>query len=237
MEFEQNIFKLEQEKKPRYDAALVHAYWISRGAKTISEEEAFRASLRSHFAARAAAVLFEREGIGKIVLCGGRVKGPSYPSSASIMYNLLMHYRIPEDRIMVADEGYGTEGEIYIFSNLGKANNWGRVVDIAFRTHYRSINKFLPEGRQENSGMVVTHRSVEDIINTYDNDQVKKLLKNLGRSIYELDFRVYEIVKALGMKIPGLKERMYSASQKSRTTKDNNLVDGTIARAIDKFNS
>lgn len=175
---------VEQEPRPRFDAVLVHAYWLSDGS--------YGLSLRSRLAVRAAARLYdEGRGVGKIVLTAGRIWGEDYPSLGQLMKEELMEkYAVPSSRILVLPEAKGTSHEIDLFLEQARTHGWTNLVDISAAKHKWSI----PETYRR-KGQEAAQESYEDILKrTEDNPHMQKLLSRLHihRSRYEASYAVYQ---------------------------------------------
>jgi hypothetical protein len=231
--------KIESEPAtPKYDATLVHCYWLSRGGNKMRPAlEGFSGSLRTRLTTRSVALLDQNEGAGKIVLLGGNLKGPLYPSAAEIMENeLIEKYGISKDRIMVIPDAYGTEEEGEMFMRMARENNWSNVADITFKTHYKSVRRFVPEGTANR--LTVDYRSVENISAAFDHHLMTHLVGRIDRSWrFGKTFVGYEAVKAAIMAIPGEKKRIYESQRKTRMTKNNSKFNDLLAHAIDSFKS
>lgn len=122
MEIESRLVpEREREQRPLFDAVLVHGYWLSQRG----ESGRLKMSSRSHIAARAAMLLYNKgRGAQNIVLTAGQVWGKEYPSSAKMMADeLIRKYKIPAERIIVADTAINTDDEVAIFLELA-AKKW-----------------------------------------------------------------------------------------------------------------
>ncbi len=235
---------IEVEPVEHFDAILVHSYWLSRQHYDVRSDghggivipktfERMVGSLRTRLAVRAAAL--ETGDSTFIVVAAGNLRGPQYRASSGIMKKELVgRYGISGDRVIATSEAYGTESEAQVFRRLAREHGWKNVAVIAFGTHYRSVERFLPEG--EVDGLSVTHRSVEDIIQEEDDERVWDLVERLRDSRYALGFKAYELVKSLGMSIPGVKDRAYQQSKKTRSAGDS-FAQNLISHAIDVFRS
>jgi len=243
MEGERVDSAAEQELRPQFDAILVHSFWISRkeypqvpkDLKDPDGPDAFKGSLRSRLVTRAAA-LFYNEGLtDKIVVVGGKVKGPSYPSNASVIRTELLEiYKIPEKDIFFQERGDNTEGEVEVLSDLAMKNSWSNVASVSFETHRNSVLDALSNIPDKTKTSFV---SVEDIINKYDKPAVKDLLKRLDNSGYELGYKAYETTKAFLRSIPPLKKRLYEMNKQIRKKEDDSLINDLVLHSLDKFKS
>lgn len=228
----------EQEQIPPFDAILVHSFWISRMGKASTESDKFKVSFRSHFVAHAANCLYnEEKKIGKtakIIVVGGRVRGPSYPSTASVIKDeLINNYHVPEEDILMGEQDeYNTEEEVETLSKLAQENGWSNVASISFQTHKKSVIDALSKVPSNiHTGFI----SVEDIINKYDRPQVKTLMKRLNSSKYQWGYEVYEATKTVFRKFPGVYKRMLDKNEQLRKTKDNS--NESLIHTFDKFKS
>lgn len=222
--------EIDAKLNSKYDAVLVHSYWLSRiGAG----QPDFKGSLRTRLATRAAMLLGENA--GQIVFAGGHLKGPSYPSTAYLSKrDALNKYKIPQERITVRPEAYGTEEEINIFKELAKENGWKNVALIGFKKHFKSISKFMPEGTDEE--FYVSYLAVEDIISKKDNEKVQKLIKRLSLSCAERYYWLYQQILYLGIKA-GQKELLYKKSKQARYLRDDDWLTDKLIHKIDIFKS
>lgn len=225
---------------PNYDAALIHGYWLSRSQHP-DNVDGFRGSLRTRLTTRAGVDLHRNEGPMKLVYVGGRLKGPSYPSTADLFAaEASQKYQISEEDIITLDTGFGTEAETLGFEQLAEQNGWNRVCVISFEDHDPSVRRFTPRIRTTNasaSTSTVEHRSVEEILLDYDDPHVSNLAQRLARSRFHYGFVAYELAKTLIMAIPGGKDRLYRASEKSRTLQDDSIFNDLVTHAIDVFKS
>ncbi|MGA2910958.1 MAG: ElyC/SanA/YdcF family protein [Candidatus Microgenomates bacterium] len=225
---------VETEQRPQFDAILVHSFLISRIKDPSAEQEPFKGSLRSRLAARAAALLYY-EGLARnIVVVGGKVKGPSYPSTASvIMDELVNKYNVPKENIFMNEEEYNTEEEIGTLSKLSKEKGWSNVASISFRTHEKFVRDILSSVPRE---IRTSFISIEGIINKYDDPVVQRLVKRLNSSKYQWEYKAYEGTKVfLRRKLPGVYRKMLKKNEQLRRTK--NKSGELTLHGIDVFKS
>ncbi|MBI2032473.1 MAG: hypothetical protein HYT09_02390 [Candidatus Levybacteria bacterium] len=170
---------------PKYDAILVHGYWMSEHPSGLA--------LRSRLAARAAALAYdEGRGARKIVVDLGFQWGPEYPSTGLLIAGELQEkYGVPPESIIFREESYSTGGEVKTFVELAEENGWNNLLDIAFSNHYLTIPDIY---REYDIQARVTFRSVEDILREKDIHRInrtykKRRLLNPGVPIHE---RLYE---------------------------------------------
>ena len=214
---------------PRYDAILVHGYWMTQKGKRTS------AALRSHFAARAAALAYnEGEGAGKIVVDLGHLWGPKYPSEGQVFKDLLVNkYHIPPEKIILRENAYSTFGEVKTLLELAKENNWTRVLDIAFSQHHITIPGIYKSSELKGVGPVnlqVDLKSVESILDR-DDQRITNIRRKFSNR-YALPYFAYESLKWLLMHRPGFKYEPLEETNKKMRTKPIN--DFKFWR-IDKF--
>ena len=214
---------------PRYDAILVHGYWMTQKGKHTS------AALRSHFAARAAALAYNKgEGAGKIVVDLGHLWGPKYPSEGQVFKDLLVNkYHIPPEKIILRESAYSTFGEVKTLLELAKENNWTKVLDIAFSKHHMTIPGIYKSDELKGVGpanLQVNLKSVESILERDDHRIVNVRRKFSNR--YAIPYFAYEAMKWVLMHRPGFKyEPLEEANKKMRMKPTN---DFKLWR-IDKF--
>lgn len=254
------IITQDQRPNPTYDAVLVHGYWMSRSSRP-DAIDGFRGSLRTRLATRSGALFYHNEGPTKLVFLGAKVKGPSYPSTAELSAaEATQKYAIPPEDIVALPVGYGTEEEAIKFQELAQDHGWKNVAVVAFRKHYKSIQRFIPENA--NGEITVNYRPVEDLIMEFDDPNVQGFVRRLNRfrlirfrlrkfglgrfkfnlirlgtPKYELGFRAYELAKNVLMSFPGGKDRLYARSRIARTQKDDSKLNDFIAHRIDVFKS
>lgn len=218
------------EAKAPYDAVLVHGYWLSRDEDR-DTFEGFRGSLRSRLSTRAAADIFHNEGKPTLVFPGGRLKGPDYPATSAIAKaEAMQKYDVPEASIVTAVTGLGTESESITFETLAREHGWTNVGVLSFEQHAPSVHRFTPQIEG-----TVEHRTVEDVLENYDDPLVSHLAKRLKKSRYGKGFIAYELFKTLIMTIPGGKDRLYAANSKARSEKNDSIFNDLVTRTIDVF--
>ncbi len=199
-----------------FDAVLVHCYWPS-------EKNRFNLGLRTRLADRAAALVYDGgKGVKNIVLTGGHIWGSEYPSSAQLMGKELEEkYRIPKEAIIIRGDAQSTLGEVETFMELAREKGWTRLLDIASGKHLWTIPGILKK-----YGENVVWRSNEEILKDKDqNPHIKKLLKKLGRSKYELSFMIYEVGVWIAMHLPHFNyERLEARNRAKRTGKGKDFI-------------
>lgn len=176
-----------------FDAVLVHCYWPSEGNKS-------HLGLRTRLADRAAALVYDRgKGTRHIVLTGGHLWGPEYPSNAELMAKELEEkYHVPKEAIIIRGYAQSTFGEVETFMELARERGWTRLLSIAAEKHLWTV-----PGVFKKYGENVVFRSDEEIIKRKDpNPHIKHLLRRLGRSKYELNLMIYEGTKWIAMHLP-----------------------------------
>lgn len=171
----------------KYDAILVHGYWLSqRGDGRI------KPSLRSHLSNRAVANLYRHGNVDNIILTAGYTWSNDYPSQAEVMKTeLVRKYKIPESSVHIVPEGTDTYEETRLFLELADENGWKKLADIGFKTHQHSVRRTY-----EIIGRQAELMHTEEIL-MRDDIRVQNLVRGLNRSIYELNFKLYEHVKRL----------------------------------------
>ncbi|MCL4367330.1 hypothetical protein M1563_04150 [Patescibacteria group bacterium] len=250
-----------------YDAILVHGYWISRKgtnlpknglrdffdhfnhdltrqnpqAPHLSSDQIywFTGSLRTRLATRAAALFAKNQvGISPIVTTAGFLRGPDYPSVAELIsLELANKFHIPE--VVTESGGYGTAEETEIFLRLAQIHGWRYLADVAFAKHYRSIQRFLPEGTHHQgplAGLTISYYPVETILRSYDSHHIVRLIDQLGRSPHELMFGLTEAAKDFVITHGGT-EKLYATNKKARTSGNDSLFNRFYASLIDNFHS
>lgn len=220
------------EIEPRYDAVLVHGYWLSRSNQT-HNIEGFKGSLRSRLATRAGADLYHSEGPMKLVFTGGQLKGPNYPATSELSRKEAEDkYGVLAEDIVTTATGLDTETESRTFESLAKEHGWKRVGIISFEQHAPSVQRFIPQIE----GATIEHRSVEEILEKYDYPLVSGLAQRLKRSpFYGLGFRGYELAKTIIMNIPGGKNWLYAKNRIARTEKNDSKFNNLVTRFIDVY--
>ncbi len=176
---------------PQFDAILVHGYWMS--------EHRTGLSLRTRLAVRAGALAYdEGKGASHIVLPLGRMWGPDYESTGNLMADELRTYGVPEQAIIREGNAYSTGGEVKTFLEIARKNGWKNLLDIAFSKHFLTIPEVF-KNYSKASDQNVQFRSVERIIEQNDATEISHLVQRLGKSRYEIAYRVYERGKWLLM--------------------------------------
>lgn len=222
---------VEQIQIPQFDAILVHGYWMSD--KTIrkhqengmvSERHITAPALRTHFAARAAALAYdEGKGAKKIVIDLGHLWGHDYPPEGKVVADTLVNkYHVPQEAIILREDAYSTGGEVKTFLELAKENNWTNVLDVADKYHHLTIRKLYKK-----SNLRVTFKSIQEILKEGDT-RVKRKLQGLGRArpLYPL----YELGKFVVMHKSGFNyETLEEANKKARTEPGQDLKASPIA--------
>lgn len=171
----------------KYDAILVHGYWLSqRGDGRI------KPSLRSHLSNRVAANMYHHGNVDNIILTAGYTWSNDYPSQAEVMKTeLVRKYKIHESSVHIVPEGTDTYEETRLFLELADEKGWGNLADLSFGTHRHSVKKTY-----EILGRRAELLHTEEIL-MQDDARVQNLVRRLSRSKYELNFKLYELVKRL----------------------------------------
>lgn len=217
-------------KKSRYDALLVHGYWLTekRGKTALA--------LRSRLATRAAALLYKEGRVGKIFLGAGKLWGDGYQSVGELMrQELETIYGIPHEDIITEDKAYSTGGEVKRFLQHARENGWTNLLDVAFDQHLRTI----PDAFRQYKGKA-SFESVEQIIkDSKPNSHVLNLLDRLANSEFEADFATYESILLLGLKIPILNKTFFSYDRlevKNRKTRTERGKDTSLPIDVYRIN-
>ncbi len=193
-----------------FDAVLVHSYWLS-------ENGTAQLGLRSRLADRAAALVYDHgKGVKKIVLAGGHFWGKEYASAAERMAKELEEkYNVPKSAIIIPEqEAYSTGGEVEIFTHLANERGWTSLLDIAAQKHLWTI-----PGIYKKIGADVKFKSDEEILREKDsNPHIKRLLKKLGRSRYELSLMLHEAGIWTAMHLLNLDYTTFENRNKSKRT-------------------
>jgi len=201
--------------RPRYDALLVHGYWMSKHRTGLA--------LRSRLAARAAALAYDHgNGAGKVVVDLGHLWGPDYPTEGSLIAKELEEkYHVPHEAIILRESAYSTGGEVKSFLELARENNWTNLLDIAFSSHHLTIPKIY----EEYSG-AAQFRSIEDILKANsESPHMENLLGRLARSKYGKAYWLYERTKWLAMHRPGFNyDELEQKNMKARTNKGKDFI-------------
>lgn len=166
------------------DAIFIHAYWLSK------ENNRITLSLRGKLAIQAAAILFERSQTKPyLVLSGGPIWGPSYPTLAQVMADELREtYGIPKNRIIIRDTAFDTNDEIRIFLHLAKKYRWKQLLDLACKKHFWTI-KFLYKKSSIKPGFV----KIEQVLKKHGDILTRQQVKKFGMSVYEVNYALYQL--------------------------------------------
>jgi hypothetical protein len=200
---------------PRYDALLVHGYWMS--------EHRTGLALRSRLAAKAAALAYNNgNGASKLVVNLGHLWGPNYPTEGSLIAKELEEkYHIPHKVIILREDAYSTGGEVKSFLELARQNGWTNLLDIAFSSHHLTI----PELYKEYSG-IADFKSIEEILKTDSKSpHIENLLGRLSRSRHGKAYWLYERTKWLAMHRPDFNyDELEQRNKKARTNKGKDFI-------------
>jgi hypothetical protein len=189
----ENPLLSETQSPPHYDALLVHGYWPSQKGEHTSM------GLRTHFAARAAAIRWRQGDVGKIVVDLDRQWGPDYPALAEIMKDALVNkYHVPATAIIVGEGPFSTHGEVDKMIEIAKQqkNGWTNILDVSSRWHKFTVRKLY-----KGSNLKVQFESIQYVLRDED-ERVKRKLSGLGRA--RPLYPAYEAAKLVLMSIPGL---------------------------------
>jgi hypothetical protein len=163
----------------KFDAVLVHGYWLSIGKKT-------GPSVRTRLAIAAAGGLYRNDMVSNIVISAGPIWGKAYPSVGLVMKRELQaRYGVPGKRIIMADRALSTKAEIDMFQGLARKRGWLHSADVAFSAHHWTI----PLGYR---GRLPEFLHIEDVIKKWGSGEDRQMLARLMRSRYEFNFRLYE---------------------------------------------
>jgi hypothetical protein len=211
----ETVTPVEQGSDIPFDAIFIHGYWLSESKSGLA--------LRSRLAVRAGALAYDNgKGAKKIFLDQGHLWGHDYLSEGCLMAKeLIEKYGVPPEAIIIKGEAYSTGGEVKLFVEQIKLNNWTRVLDIAFAKHLLTIPKIF-----EKTNTNVEFKSVEEIIEEKDNNpHVKNLIKRFRRSGYEAAFGFYEAAIWAAMRLPGFDYKAFEQSnQHFRTHKSKGSI-------------
>lgn len=228
----------QTERNTRYDALLTHGYWLSNdnGAHNI---DGFRGSLRTRLSTRAAVDLYFTEGPMNLVFTGGKLKGPNYPATSEIAREEAVYkYGVPSEHVITAETGLDTETESLTFESLAREHGWTDVGVLSFAQHNPSVSRFFPKIVLPGQVTTVEHRTVEDVLEKYDDPLVAALAQRLKWSIhYGWGFNLYELAKTLIMNVPGGKDWLYEKNRKARTEKNDSRFNDLVTSAIDVYKS
>ena len=207
----------------KYDAALVHLYWLSQ-----RDGGVVKPSLRTRLADRTAYLLYKNGVVGNLVLAAGHMWGPNYPSIAEVAREDLLRYGVPEEAIHVRSTAISTLDETRVLLDVAQTNGWTKLGDVAFRTHMHAI-------KHVNKGHDIDPLIVEDVLNDYDDEQVIRLSRKMSRSVYELGFWLYEMQVLLALrKVGGDYERLTEMGRSRRVEKRHNTI--LLPVPMDKYN-
>ncbi|EKD86001.1 MAG: hypothetical protein ACD_37C00535G0001 [uncultured bacterium] len=169
--------------RPRYDALLVHGYWMS--------EHRTGLGLRSRLSTRAAAI--ERtQGEAKTVFVNiDHLWGSSEPSEGELVAKELEgHYQIPHEDIILRQDAWSTGGEIKTFVEQARQHGWSNLLDVAFAKHHSFISIL---GRRigtipliyKGLGLKPQYKSAEDILREKDIHRIDRRYK--VRKVLDID--------------------------------------------------
>lgn len=165
------------------DAILIHAYWLSTGNGRIT------VSFRGKLALQAAALLFEEYNKPYLIITGGEIWGPSYPSLAKIMAEELREiYGIPKNKIIVRDTAYDTNDEINIFLQLAHKYGWKTLTSLACKKHFWTI-PLLYKNRMTKPNFI----AIEDVLIKRGDILTRQQVKKFHWSKYELNYALYQL--------------------------------------------
>lgn len=220
----------------KLDAIFVHGYWESKSDQPYNVD-GYRGSLRNRLATRAACDLHDNLDGVKLVFIGGELLGPSRPSTARVFEEEAVgKYKVPPENIITGETGFNTQAEAIGFQRVARENGWKNCAVLYFSDHSPSVKRFTPPD-SEKTGFTTTYLTVESVLEKYDDPHIAYLAKKLSKGRYHIGFKAYEAAKTIINLIPGGTKRMYKAGVKSRTKKDNSLINDLITAQIDVFNS
>ncbi|HUD04757.1 MAG TPA: hypothetical protein VMR59_02105 [Patescibacteria group bacterium] len=209
------IIETPEQINPKYDALLVHGYWMS--------EHRTGLALRSRLAARAAALAYDNgNGANKIVVNLGHLWGPDYPTEGKLIAEELeKKYYVPHEAIILRESAYSTGGEVKSFLELAGQNGWTNLLDIAFSSHHLTI----PRIYEEYSG-TAEFKNIEDLLKANsESPHIENLLGRLARSRYGKAYWLYERTKWLAMHRPGFNyDELEQKNKKARTDKGKDFI-------------
>ncbi len=213
---------------PRYDAILVHGYWMTQKGKHTAP------AMRTHFAARATALAWNGgRGAGKIVVDLGHLWGPKYPSEGKVLADTLTNkYHVPREAIILKEDAYSTYGEVKAGLELAKQNNWTKILDIAFSQHHMTIPGIYRSKELAGVGpsnLEVDCKSVESILQNDDN-RIVDVRRRFSKR-YSVPYFAYEALKWILMHRPGFTYQPLEEANKNARTKPIN----DFFWRIDKF--
>ncbi len=230
------------------DAILLHTFWLTRqvhktwseNGQNVSSEVAYdKSSLSNELVARAAALIYyrqQKEGLKKpkLVIAGGKVKGPRFPAISAITREILIRrYGVLGEDIVTEVNSFTTQDEINTLSAHAQRNGWTNVLSISREPHQSSIQVYA--GRQIPQSVKFRFKSINEVFDEYnDHQKIKDLTEDLSNSIYEIGFWGYESAKLMLMLFGN---RMNEASRNTRQTKNATLSNEVRIHAIDSFRS
>jgi len=236
-------------QRPRYDALLVHGYWLTDKTMVIngkngivSEKHVTAPSLRTHLATRAAALAWDHgRGAGKIIVDLGKLWGPNHPAEGKIIADsLVKKYHVPREAIILRQESFSTYGEIKTALELAKQNGWTKLLDVAFASHHLTIPGIYGSSELKGvapEGLQVDYRSVESIIDHDDPRVISVRRKFAGMTKQGLKLGVgylaYESLKWARMHFPGFKYQALEEKNKQIRTKP--TEDSGLPWRFDKY--
>ena len=257
----QEFARTPEQIHPKYDALLVHGYWMSdktirkhQEDGAISERHITAPALRTHFAARAATLAWdEGRGAGKIVLDLGHLWGPDYPTEGKIIADALVNkYHVPREAIILRENAYSTYGEVKTVLELARENGWSKIMDVGFRAHHLTIPGIYKSKELKGVGpanLRVDYEAVESILDKDDKRVIAVRRKFAGLTRkgirYGLTYIAYEGLKRLYMFKPGFKyEPLEQANKDVRTKPMEVWIPPIVGRipgvakkvAVDKYN-
>ena len=169
----------------KIDGILIHAYWFSQNS-----DSSIGLSSRGNLVTAAAAQLIINNVCNYIVLAGGHIWGPQFPSLAMVMQQELVEkFHIPKDRIIVEDSAMDTNDEIDIFLEIAKKFKWNRIGSLASTKHFMTIPKIYSYKHQH-----AVFLSTENVLGKFGTLEQKRELSRLGNSLYELNYFLYQLI-------------------------------------------
>ena len=173
------------QSRPRYDALVVHGYWMSEKGKRTD------LSLRSRLATRAGATEYIQGEAEKVFVNLDRLWGPSEPSEGELVAKGLEgHYHVPHEDIVLRQDAWSTGGEVKTFGEEAQQHGWNNLLDIAFAKHHSFISIL---GRRfgtipliyKGLGLKPQYKSVEDILREKDIHRINRRYK--VRKVLDVD--------------------------------------------------
>lgn len=171
------------ESHPRYDALLVHGYWMS--------EHRTGLGLRSRLATRAAATEHIQGGAETVFVNLDHLWGPAEHSEGELIAKGLEgHYHVPHEDIVLRQDAWSTGGEVKTFGEEAQQHSWNNLLDIAFAKHHSFISIL---GRRfgtipliyKGLGLKPQYKSVEDILREKDIHRINRRYK--VRKVLDVD--------------------------------------------------